>query len=165
MTPVRRAIPHPYVSLFIVALWMALAPAPTFGQFCLAVLFAWLVPLLTSAFWPEQRRVASPLAAIELLAVFVYDVIVANLQVARLALGNTAKLKPAWVEIPLDIDDEFVATILGSIITLTPGTLTCTVDVPNSRLLVHFLNVDDEAAGIADIKSRYEARLKRIFAC
>lgn len=165
MSMFRRVLPHPYLSLFIILLWMSLASALTAGQFLLAVFFAIVVPWLTQAFWVDQPRIVRPIAALGLFGIFLYDVVVANLEVARRVLGPIHALKPAWVEVPLDIDDAFIATVLGSIITLTPGTLTCTVDVPNSRLLVHFLHVEDQQASVADIKSRYEARLKRIFAC
>jgi multicomponent K+:H+ antiporter subunit E len=63
------------------------------------------------------------------------------------------------------MDDAYVATILGSIITLTPGTLTIDIDMTRRIVHIHGLDVPDPATLIADIKSRYETPLKEIFGC
>ena len=49
-------------------------------------------------------------------------------------------------------------------ITLTPGTLTAEFSADSKTLLIHALHAPDPDAIRDDIKSRYEARLKRIFA-
>jgi multicomponent K+:H+ antiporter subunit E len=69
------------------------------------------------------------------------------------------------VEVPLDIADPFVATLLGSIVSLTPGTVSIEIDRTKNVLFVHGLDIEDEAAVIASIKARYEAPLKEAFAC
>ena len=66
---------------------------------------------------------------------------------------------------PLDIDDPFVATLLGSIVSLTPGTVSVDIDRSRGVLQVHALHVEDPAAASAQIKSRYEAPLREVFAC
>ena len=50
-------------------------------------------------------------------------------------------------------------------VTLTPGTVSVDLDLGAGVLVVHGLLVDDEARMAAGIKTRYEARLKEIFAC
>jgi multicomponent K+:H+ antiporter subunit E len=58
-----------------------------------------------------------------------------------------------------------VATILGSIITLTPGTVSIDIDRERRILHVHALDVEDTAGLVSEIKTRYEAPLKEIFGC
>jgi multicomponent K+:H+ antiporter subunit E len=82
-----------------------------------------------------------------------------------LVLGPLDRLDPAFVEVPLDLDDPFIATLLGSIVSLTPGTVSIEVDHDRRLLHVHALDVDDPATLIATIKARYEAPLKEIFRC
>jgi multicomponent K+:H+ antiporter subunit E len=74
-------------------------------------------------------------------------------------------LRPEFVEVPLDISHPFVATLLGSIVSLTPGTVSIEIDMDAKRMFVHALDVADREQLIATIKSRYEAPLKEIFAC
>ena len=51
-----------------------------------------------------------------------------------------------------------------SAITLTPGTLSCDLSQDRDALLVHCLHAPDPEAVLEEIKTRYEARLKEIFA-
>ena len=165
MTFLQRVIPQPVLSLAITALWMALAPSLSLGNFILGAALGLLIPLMTSEFWPDRPRIARPLAGIRLIAVVLYDIVVANWQVARLVTGPIRRIHPAFVIVPIDIHDPFVATILGSIVSLTPGTVTVEIDTQGASLNVHALNVEDAQQLIAAIKTRYEAPLKEIFAC
>ncbi len=55
-------------------------------------------------------------------------------------------------------------SLLAGTITMTPGTLTADVSADGRTLLVHALHAPDPDAVRDEIKTRYEARLKRIFA-
>ena len=165
MTVRERLIPQPYVTLAIIALWMMLASAPNLGNLLLACVSGLAIPQLTQSFWPDRPGTFRLGAAVRLFLVVLIDIVAANLNVARLVLGPMDRIHPAFLEIPLDTRDDFVATILGSIITLTPGTVSIDIDRERRILHVHALDVDDPAAMVAEIKSRYEAPLKEIFGC
>ena len=51
--------------------------------------------------------------------------------------------------------------LFASIITTTPGTVSCVVDEPQGVIWVHALNGDDPVAMAKDMKQRYEAPLMR----
>jgi multicomponent K+:H+ antiporter subunit E len=162
---IDRILPQPLVSLVILGLGMVLAPTLGLGHLLLAGLLAIAIPWLTQSFWPNRPRLRRPLAGVALFIRVVGDIIVANWQVARLVLGPLDRLDPAFVEVPLDIADPFVATLLGSIVSLTPGTVSIEIDRDRHVLLVHGLDIEDEAAMIATVKARYETPLKEIFGC
>jgi len=161
----ERVVPQPYVTLAIIALWMMLASSPSLGNLLLGSVIGLAIPHLTQNFWPDRPQTFRAGAAIKLFLVVLGDIIVANINVARLVLGPLSRLKPAFIEIPLDTDSDFVATILGSIITLTPGTVSIDIDRERRILHVHALDVEDTAALVSEIKTRYEAPLKEIFGC
>ena len=162
---IRRVLPQPVISLLILGLWMILAPAFTLGQFLLGLALALALPWLTRRFWPDPPRFVSPGAAIRLTGVVLYDIVTANILVAKQVLSPPERLQPAFFEVPLDIGEPFVATLLGSIITLTPGTLTAEIDRERNVLQVHALHLEDAGAAIAQIKARYEAPLMKVFRC
>jgi multicomponent K+:H+ antiporter subunit E len=85
--------------------------------------------------------------------------------VAILVLGPRSRLRPGFVTVPLDLRDGGVATILGGIVTLTPGTVSVGIDEAVTRLEVHVLDLRDGEALAAEIKNRYEKPLKEIFGC
>lgn len=165
MTLLARALPQPTITLAIIGLWMVLAASPSLGNLLLAIALGVSIPWLTQSFWPDRPHVARPLVGIALFTRVVADIIVANWEVARLVVGPLDRLRPAFVDVPIDIENPFVATLLASIVSLTPGTVSIDIDRATRVLHVHALNVADEAELIATIKRRYEAPLKEVFGC
>jgi multicomponent K+:H+ antiporter subunit E len=161
----ERFLPQPVLTLAIAVLWLVLATDASGGNILLGLTLGVLIPLFTSAFWPGRPQTFRVGAAMRLFFVVIYDIIVANIAVARIVLGRIDAIRPAFVDVPLDTADPYVATILGSIITLTPGTLTIDIDMDRRLVHIHGLDVPDQPMLIADIKSRYEAPLKEIFGC
>lgn len=72
----------------------------------------------------------------------VWQVILANLQVASLVMRRELRLDPVVLELPLKLQSKTARVVYANSITLTPGTVT--VDVGADALLVHALT---EASG------------------
>lgn len=161
----RAWLPHPLLSLALAGVWLLLANTLSVGHVLLGAILGIAIPLLTLEFWPSAAGVRRPLRLLRFALMVVWDILVANLQVARLILGSPAKLRPAFIHLPLDLDDDFAITLLASTISLTPGTVSADVSADRRTLLIHALDVDDPDALVAQLKQRYEAPLKEIFAC
>lgn len=161
----RRCWPSPTLSLMLWLLWLLLSNDFSAGQALLGLLFAWLVPLVTRPFWLARPAIRHPGKLLAFLLLVHRDIVIANLAVARLILGSPTRLKPAFVEVPLELDNPLLITVLASIVSLTPGTVSADVSADRRTLLVHGLDVDDPQALAATIKQRYEAPLKEIFGC
>jgi multicomponent K+:H+ antiporter subunit E len=100
----------------------------------------------------------------EYILVVLWDICVANVVVARTILfTRTARMRPAWVTIPLDLRTPEAITVLAGTITMTPGTVSTMLCADGSAILVHMLHVDDIDAARDGMKDRYERRLKEIF--
>lgn len=69
-----------------------------------------------------------------------FEVVKANLQVAKIALSRDMKLDPTIVVYESRIEDQWLLTILANVITLTPGTMS--VDICENKLKIHCLNKD-----------------------
>lgn len=161
----RRVLPHPIASLAIAGFWLVLVSRFSAGQALLAVLLGVALPLITTRFalvWPPVRR---PGKALVLAVLFLSDLLVANLVVAAYVLGLRGPIRPAFVEVPLASTSDDVATLLAGMVTLTPGTVSVDIDRARRVLLVHALVTEDPAAIAAEIKTRYEARLREIYGC
>lgn len=160
----KRLLPHPLLSLILWVVWLALHNTVAPAHVLLGALLAWLLPLaalrLADGRWPRLRR---PGVALRLAVTVLYDVVVANIEVARRILGPEAAIEPGFIRVPLDLTDDWAITTLAGIITMTPGTLTAGVADDRSHLLVHAFHVGDGDALVASIKSRYEAPLKEIY--
>jgi multicomponent K+:H+ antiporter subunit E len=169
-------LPTPYLSFLLFIVWLFLNNSVSLGHIVLATLLALIIPLATSPFRAKQPLIVKPGLALRHILLVLYDIVTANVQVAILILGPTKKLTPAFVKVPLDLTHNMPITILASIVSLTPGTVSAEVypweesliddKEPEERfLLIHVLNLEDEQALINTIKTRYEAPLKEIFQC
>jgi multicomponent K+:H+ antiporter subunit E len=158
-------LPHPLLSLLLLASWLSLNNSLAPGQVFLGAVLALAIPVFTRRFWPEPLLVHRPGRLLGYAALLLYDIVVANLQVAALILGPRARLAPAYVRVPLDLRNDFAVTILASTVTLTPGTISVDIagDGSGGRVLVvHALRCLDPSELIRSIKDRYERRLMEI---
>ena len=132
---------------------------------CTSAALAVVLPLGTQSFWPNVPRLRNFPKLVRFVLVVHWDILTANMAVAVLILGPPRRLRPGFVELPLDLTDEFAITLLASTISLTPGTVSADVSEDRRTLLIHALDVDDQDAMIRQIKQRYERPLKEIFEC
>jgi multicomponent K+:H+ antiporter subunit E len=103
--------------------------------------------------------VQRPWVLLKFVAVVLWDIVVANLNVAVLILGSTRKLQPAFMLLDLDIRSPLGVSLLANTISLTPGTVSCEVSADRRQLLIHALHVTDVEASIREMKQRYEQPL------
>ena len=165
MTWRQRWLPHPVTSVLLLVVWLMLNYSYSPGQLLLGAALGILIPLFTRRFFPEPVNLGRPGTIVRFLATVLWDIIVATVAVAHLALAPAAKLRPRFVRIPVDLEDDFALTALASTISLTPGTVSAEISPDRSHLLVHALDVADEAALARAIKERYETPIKEIFGC
>lgn len=161
----KRLFPHPVLTLLLVALWLLMNNTLSIGHLVLGFILGWSIPLICRNFLIDVPRVRKPIKLVFFIIQVFYDIVLANLHIARLVLGPKSKLNPAFVEVPVDIEDEFLLSALASIVSLTPGTVSAGLSHNHKTLLLHGLDIPDEQALIAQVKSRYEAPLMEIFAC
>jgi len=161
----RRLLPRPALSVALFLLWAVLTNAASSATLLLGLLLALLLPFVVASFWPDALRVSRPGVAVKFAARIVRDMLLANWAVARRVVGPVAALHPAFVEVPLDLRDPFAATVLGSILSLTPGTVSIDVDRERWVLQLHALDAPDPDMLIRQIKRHYEAPIREIFQC
>lgn len=161
----KRLFPHPLLSLLLFVTWMLLVNQVKVGSLVMALILAIVIPWMTAAYWPNRPKLRQLPAFAAYCLLVMWDIIVANVQVAKIILFMPAdKIQSAWIPIPIELKSPEAITMLAGTITLTPGTVTADMSSCGRVLLIHSLHAPDPDAIRDDIKSRYEARLKRIFA-
>ena len=161
-TWVWRMFPHPLVSCFVFIAWLMLNHSVSLGNLLLALILAILIPKIMQAFITRTPELDWA-TALKLCFVVLYDIIISNFKVAKLVLGPSHQLHPAWYRVPLDSNHDHVNTLLAMIITTTPGTVSAGIDLQRGDILVHSLSSLDTEVDIAEIKARYEQPLIQIF--
>jgi len=127
-----------------------------------------LVAMLFHEILPKEHHVfISPIRIfwfLVYLPVFLYSVVVANLDVMYRALHPKMPIRPGIVKIKTKLKTDSGITALANSITLTPGTLV--VDVTDDGYLyIHWINVtaEDVEQATKQIAERFEWFIQRIF--
>jgi multicomponent K+:H+ antiporter subunit E len=157
-----RVLPHPILSTILMMLWLLLVNELSAGHLLLGALLGWAVPLYTARFWPEEVRVRRPLVLLRFSVVVLYDIVVANVTVARLILGPSERMQPAFLTMPLTLRSEVAISLLASTISLTPGTVSAFLSADRRCLIIHSLHTTEPDELIATIRRRYEQPLKEV---
>lgn len=159
----KALFPHPILSVTLWVLWLLLNNTLAPGHMLLGAALAIIIPQLTRPFWQETVCIKHPWVLTRFIAVVLWDILVANIIVAKLILGNKNTLEPKFLQIPLDLEHPLAISLLANTISLTPGTVSCDVSEDQKTLIVHGLHEPNPADTIADIKQRYEQPLKKVF--
>lgn len=159
----KKLFPRPGLSFMLLLIWMLVQMSASPGTIVMGLILAIIIPLGTKRFWPNAPRTKHVGLLLKYMVVFLWDVIVANLQVAKWIIGPQDKLRPRFIFIPLDIEHPFTITVLASTISLTPGTVSAHLSGDRKMLIVHALHSPDDEETVRAIKERYEAPLKEIF--
>ena len=161
---IARLLPHPLLTLTLTLVWLALLNSVSLGGILFGLFLGVTVPLLTAAFWPQRPRVRNPLKIAEYMLVVLWDIVVANFEVAYIVVFRSNRsLRSHFIAIPLEVYSPEAITVLAGTITMTPGTVTADLSADGRSLLVHCLDTGDPEGEVAGIKNRYESRLKEIF--
>lgn len=161
----NRFLPRPLMTGVIVVLWAMLNNSFGLGTLLFGLFVGWLIPIVFNPILLERRGPWHPLKLAKLLTIVSWEIITSNFHVARLNLGPVSKLRPAFLEVPVDLTDDVAISILVSIVSMTPGTISADLSEDKKTLLVHGLDIEDPDAVAKDIKERWEARLKEVYPC
>ena len=160
----RRLFPHPWLTIGLIVIWMLLVNDLRLGSLVMATFLGTVIPLITAPYWPDRAPIRNLPALLAYVALVLWDIVVANIAVARIILfRRSSEIRSAWIAVPIELRAPEAIALLAGTITMTPGTVTADMSGCGRVLLIHSLHAPDPDAIRDEIKTRYEARLKRIF--
>jgi multicomponent Na+:H+ antiporter subunit E len=100
--------------------------------------------------------------ATALAAVFVFELGLSSLSVARAAFARKPRIASAIVAVPIALRTDLGIAVMANLVTLTPGTCSLHVSDDRRTLYVHALNVESPEQTVAGIKRAFERRIARL---
>lgn len=161
-------------TLILTVFWAALQGSFSVGNIVFGLLLAYAIvrfsrPLFDASDPAEQASVSFSLRPVRrlwrfvvMVLVFLRELFVSSVQVAKFTLQPTLDIRSGIVKYPLDVSTDREITALSNLITLTPGTMTLDVSSDRSHLYIHALNVKTENGDdiIHDIKGSLEMHVQ-----
>lgn len=101
-------------------------------------------------------------AALVLGAIFMRELMLSSIAVARAAFARELWLHPAIIAVPVDLRTRLGVATVANLISLTPGTTSLHASPDGSVLYVHCLDVLTDEAVIAGIKTNFEHWVREV---
>lgn len=147
------------LNILLAIAWVALTGEFNAGNFFIGFIIVYLLLSLTRPSSSAQSYTDRVRRIFSFSLFFLKELVMSSLWVTVQVLSPTIKMTPAVVSVPLDIQSDAGITLLGNLITLTPGTLTLEVAEDRSQIFIHAMHVDDVAAFRQEIKQGFERRI------
>ena len=151
------------LNVLLALAWVALTGQFTPTDFAIGFMLSYLLlwraegDAVSSSYFLKARQVAG-------FFLFVLrELVEANLQVASDALAPHRKMRPGVVAIPLDARTDMEITLLSSLLTLTPGSLSLDVSADRRVLYLHTMYQGDNPDRLREeVKTKFERRVLEV---
>jgi multisubunit Na+/H+ antiporter MnhE subunit len=91
---------------------------------------------------------------------FAGELVVANFRQLLLVLSPGLRVRPRWIRFDTALERTVTRTMLGVLISLTPGTVTTQLD--GDEYLIHVLDAGPDERPVARIRERFETLLAEL---
>jgi multicomponent Na+:H+ antiporter subunit E len=160
---------HPVVTVLLALVWCFLLESFRLATFLSGLIIAAAVEYVFRRiigsevdFFRAAFRLRKLGTLAKLAGFFLYELVLSNIQVAIVILRPRLRVKPALIQLPIELENDVSITMLANMISLTPGTVTVDVAPDRKSLTVHCLNVEDIEATKRTIKDGFERRLAEL---
>lgn len=151
------------MNVLFAIIWTAVTGSFTLMNF----VFGFLLSMFALSLIREQvgtvGYVSRARRILALFLLFLYELMMSALKVARLVLSPKMELKPGIFAYPLKVTEDFQITLLANLITLTPGTLSVDVSEDRRTLFVHAMDCSDPEGARRDIADGFERKIMEAF--
>lgn len=142
--------------------WMFLTGDLDFTNFVEGFLISFAIILIIKSTNGSDNYLMKIPKVISFIFYFIYELIVANLKVAKDILTPTHLMKPAIIAYDLEAKTDLEITLLANLITLTPGTLSLDVSKDKKTLYVHAMYVESAEETKNEIRLGLERKLLEV---
>ncbi|RUT28350.1 sodium:proton antiporter [Arsenicitalea aurantiaca] len=108
---------------------------------------------------PLHRRIW---AALVLAVIFIYELVISSITVAKTVLAREPQLAPAIIAVPIALKTDLGIATVANMVSLTPGTTSLHVSEDRKILYVHALDAPSRDAAVEAIKTTFERRVKEV---
>jgi multicomponent Na+:H+ antiporter subunit E len=150
------------LNLLIAFIWMFLQNSGEFLTFFIGYLIGLFILFGFRRFFPQRFYIKSFIAIINLLLLFLKELVLSNLAVIKIVLKPKLEMQPGIFALPIEVKKDWEITVLANLITLTPGTLVVDVAEDNSVLFVHAVDLPDVTDAIRGIKDSFERAILEV---
>ena len=151
--------------MILANLLLALAWVGLNGRFALdtltvgAVLGRIVLLILAKGDVLPRAKVGRLERAISLLAYLLWQIVLANLRLARDVVSVHHRMRPGVIQLPLSISTDGEILLLAAMINITPGSVALDVSEDRLTMYVHVMHITTAEEARRQIKDGFERRI------
>jgi len=149
-------------NILLALIWIAMTGQFTPGNFVVGLGLGLLILIFTRRAIGSPNYIRKVGQVLNLALFFIWELILANLRVAYDVVTPSHHMQPGVIGIPLAARTDLEITVLSSMISLTPGTLSLDVSADRKMLYIHAMYLDDVEAARRKIKDGFERRVLEV---
>ncbi|MEO0822974.1 MAG: Na+/H+ antiporter subunit E [Pseudomonadota bacterium] len=144
------------INLLLAGAWAALAGDWSATSLAIGFVLGFVALWVVRPLFPDDGYFLRMPRLVRLGLVFVRELLLSSLRVARDVLSPVPRSRPGIVAVPLRAEGETALLVLSSLVTLTPGTLSLDLTDDERTLYVHAMFADDPDALREEIRTTLE---------
>lgn len=150
------------LNILLAFLWMFLANSFSTSSFIIGYLLGLIAMFAMRRGFSSRFYLGPFIALIRLFIRFLYELVVANLQVLSIILKPRLDIKPGIFAYETELEHNWQITLLSMLITLTPGTLVVDISDDNKTLYIHALHMPEADDAVASIRNSFEKAILEV---
>lgn len=145
------------INILLALLWSALTGQFTLENLTTGFILGFFVLFVLRGVFGSQQYFAKGAQLVRFVVFFLWELLVANLRVARDVLRpGPLRLKPRVIAVPISLRGDVPVVLLANVLSLTPGTLSLDISDDHKILFVHTMNAPDGEQAKQEIKQGFE---------
>ncbi|MDG5786504.1 Na+/H+ antiporter subunit E [Evansella sp. AB-P1] len=150
------------LNIAIAFIWMLLKNNFTGVEFAIGYIVGLLLLFVLRRFLNFDFYFRRVIAVFKLIVLFIYKLILANIDVIKIVLSPKLNIKPGIIAVPTKLKTEWEVTLLSCLISLTPGTLSMNFSEDGKTIYVHAIHVPDKNEAIKEIHNSFEKAILEV---
>lgn len=151
-------------NLLLALAWTSLQAEVTLANLLVGHTLGYMVLLLLvkGGVFEETRYIGKVRLTAGFIAFFLWELVYANLRLARDVAAPNLSLRPGIIAVPLDATTDGEILLLAALINLTPGSVALDLSPDRRHLYVHVMYMRDPDSARAEIKEGFERRVLQL---
>jgi len=150
------------INIIIAVIWMFLQNSYTVSSFIIGYIIGILLLTVLQSFLKEDLYLIKVWAIVKLILLFAVELIKANIDVIKTVTRPKLDNTPQIIAYPTKLTSNFELTLLASLVSLTPGTITLDFSADNHLIYIHGLDVPRKQDEIHKIKNTFEKAIMEV---
>lgn len=147
------------MNLLLAFLWLTLTGSLSYSNFLFGYIAGFFILWILNRNEGDQRYFLKVPKAIGFLLFFLYEMIVANLQVAYDVITPNYFFTPGVIKYQMKAKTDLEINLLSAVIALTPGTIVIDVSDDKKSIYIHVMYLKDRETFLSYIENVLEKKL------